>query len=126
VPNSLALLCVTAAIQLVLIIALLAQWQRGRRSMHRLVEERIGVAARSGALVHQLNQPLTAILSNAQAAQRFLAAERPDVQELREILNDIVIDDKRAAGIVRSLGSLFTETKVLETDSDSEGKPGDN
>jgi signal transduction histidine kinase len=126
VPNTLALLCVAAAIQLVLIVALLAQWQRGRRSMQRLVEQRAGVAARTGVLVHELNQPLTAILSNAQAAQRFLAAERPDVQELREILNDIVIDDKRAAGIVRSFGGLFAETKVLATDSDSEGKPSDN
>jgi two-component system sensor kinase FixL len=107
------LLATAAAVQLVLIAVLLAQWLRGRRSLHRLVQQRAGVAARTGALVHELNQPLTAILSNAQAAQRFLAAERPDVQELREILNDIVMDDKRAAAIVRGLGGLLEETKVL-------------
>jgi len=56
------------------------------------------------ALLHELNQPLTAILSNAQAAQRFLASEKVDLGELREILEDIVADDKRAAGIIRRLG----------------------
>ena len=59
------------------------------------------------ALVHELNQPLTAILSNAQAAQRFLASNPVDLQELREILSDIVTEDKRAAGIVRSIGNLL-------------------
>ena len=59
------------------------------------------------ALVHELNQPLTAILSNAQAAQRFLASDHVDLEELREILSDIVTDDRRAAGIVRSIGALL-------------------
>jgi two-component system sensor kinase FixL len=62
------------------------------------------------ALVHELNQPLTAILSNAQAAQRFLASDPVDLQELREILNDIVTDDKRAAVIARSIGAMLQES----------------
>ncbi len=61
------------------------------------------------ALVHELNQPLTAILSNAQAAQRFLASHPVDLEELREILSDIVTDDKRAAVIVRSIGAMLQE-----------------
>jgi signal transduction histidine kinase len=61
-------------------------------------------------LVHELNQPLTAILSNAQAAQRFLASDQVDLQELREILKDIVAENKRAAGIVRSIGALLRES----------------
>lgn len=61
------------------------------------------------ALVHELNQPLTAILSNAQAAQRFLASDPVDLQELREILNDIVTDDRRAAVIARSIGAMLQE-----------------
>ena len=63
------------------------------------------------ALVHELNQPLTAILSNAQAAQRFLASGPVDPQELREILNDIVTDDKRAAVIVRRIGAMLQERR---------------
>jgi two-component system sensor kinase FixL len=61
------------------------------------------------ALVHELNQPLTAILSNAQAAQRFLASDPADLAELREILSDIVADNKRAAVIVRSIGAMLPE-----------------
>jgi two-component system, LuxR family, sensor kinase FixL len=61
------------------------------------------------ALVHELNQPLTAILSNAQAAQRFLASDPVDLDELREILSDIVADNKRAAVLVRSIGAMLPE-----------------
>ena len=61
----------------------------------------------SGALAHELNQPLTAILSNAQAAQHFLAADRIDPDELREILGDIVAADQRAGEVIRRLRALF-------------------
>jgi len=44
------------------------------------------------ASLEELNEPLAAILSNAQAAQRFLAQEEPDLDEIREILADIVAD----------------------------------
>jgi signal transduction histidine kinase len=61
----------------------------------------------TASLAHELNQPLTAILNNAQVAQRFLAAEVVDVAEMREILNDIVADDKRAAEVIRRLRLLL-------------------
>ena len=53
----------------------------------------------SGSLAHELNQPLTAILSNAQAAQRHLANPAPDLAEVGEILGDIVSEDKRAGEV---------------------------
>jgi C4-dicarboxylate-specific signal transduction histidine kinase len=56
------------------------------------------------ALIHELSQPLTAILSNAQAAQRFLSNAKPDYRaELQEILADIVAHDKKAAALVSKL-----------------------
>jgi PAS domain S-box-containing protein len=61
----------------------------------------------SGSLAHELNQPLTAILSNAQAALRFLEARQPDLDEVREILRDIVSDDKRAGEVIRGLRLLL-------------------
>lgn len=61
----------------------------------------------SGALAHELNQPLTAILSNAQAALHFLAADRIDPVELREILGDIVAEDQRAGEVIHRLRALF-------------------
>jgi C4-dicarboxylate-specific signal transduction histidine kinase len=73
----------------------------------------------SGALAHELNQPLTAILSNAQAAQHFLAADRIDPQELREILGDIVAEDQRASEVIRRLRTLFKqgETQLQPLDA---------
>lgn len=71
----------------------------------------------SGALAHELNQPLTAILSNAQAAQRLLAGDRIEAQDLREILQDIVSEDKRAGEVIGRLRALFkkgdTQFQVL-------------
>ena len=61
----------------------------------------------SGSLAHELNQPLTAILSNAQAAQRFLAQNPPRIDKLAEILADIVKSDHRAEAVIQRLRSLL-------------------
>ena len=66
----------------------------------------------SGSLAHELNQPLTAILSNAQAAQRHLANPAPDLAEVREILGDIVSEDKRAGEVIRRLRLLLRKGEV--------------
>ena len=60
----------------------------------------------AASLAHELNQPLTAILSNAQAAQRFLAANPADLGEVRDILRDIVQDNSRAGEVIRRLREL--------------------
>ncbi len=59
--------------------------------------------ALSASLAHELNQPLAAVLSNAQAGLRLLAVTNPDLREIREILDDIVRDDKRASAVISSL-----------------------
>ena len=61
----------------------------------------------SGALVHELQQPLTSILCNARAAQRLLAQEEWNEQTLGEILTDIVSADKRAAEIIKRMRALM-------------------
>jgi signal transduction histidine kinase len=60
-------------------------------------------------LAHELHQPLAAILSNAQAARRFLAGSGIDPDELRAILDDIVRDDKRAGGVIHNLRAMMTK-----------------
>jgi PAS domain S-box-containing protein len=60
----------------------------------------------SASLAHELNQPLAAILSNAQAGLRFLDQGNVDLQEIREILQDVVRDDKRASTVISGLRSL--------------------
>jgi PAS domain S-box-containing protein len=66
----------------------------------------------AGSLAHELNQPLTSILSNAQAAQRFLAHGEPDLGEIRDILADIVAEDKRAGEVIRRLRLLLKKGEV--------------
>ncbi|HEX5601412.1 MAG TPA: ATP-binding protein [Pyrinomonadaceae bacterium] len=66
----------------------------------------------SGSLAHELNQPLTAILSNAQAAQRFLAHDDADLNEVRDILSDIVNQDKRAGEVIHRLRLLLKKGTV--------------
>jgi C4-dicarboxylate-specific signal transduction histidine kinase len=61
----------------------------------------------SGALAHELAQPLAAIMSNAQVAGRLLQKEPLDVPLLREIVQDIVSDDRRGAKVIRHLRSLL-------------------
>ena len=51
----------------------------------------------ASALAHELNQPLGAILRNAEAAELFMQTEKPDLEEIRAILADIRTDDQRAA-----------------------------
>jgi C4-dicarboxylate-specific signal transduction histidine kinase len=66
----------------------------------------------SGSLAHELNQPLASILSNAQAAQRFMAQDEPDLAELRDILEDIVAEDRRAGEIIYRLRALLRKEAV--------------
>jgi len=61
----------------------------------------------SGGIAHELNQPLTAILSNAQAAQHFIANKTSTPEILSEILHDIVLADQRAGEVIRRLRALF-------------------
>jgi signal transduction histidine kinase len=89
------------------------QRKRAERDLQQLQEQlsRVTRMATMGqlaaALAHELNQPLTGILSNAQAAQRILSHPNPDFEELREILSDIIKDDERASEVILRLRSLF-------------------
>jgi C4-dicarboxylate-specific signal transduction histidine kinase len=66
----------------------------------------------SGSLAHELNQPLTAVLSNAQAAQRFLDRDPPNISEVDEILRDIVSESKRAGEVIHGLRLLLKKGEV--------------
>jgi PAS domain S-box-containing protein len=74
---------------------------------------RVGILGQlSGAIAHELNQPLTAILSNAQAVQRFLDREPLNRTELQAALGDIVEADQRAADVIRRLRALLMKGKA--------------
>jgi C4-dicarboxylate-specific signal transduction histidine kinase len=68
----------------------------------------------SGSIAHELNLPLSAILWNAQAAQRVLANGNADLAEVREILNDIVSEDQRAGEVICHLRLWLKKGEVQQ------------
>jgi len=75
----------------------------------------------TASLAHQINQPLTAIRTNAQVARRLLDSDRPDVPEVRNILSDIVNDERRASDVITSVRSLLRKGELDMTSVDLPG-----
>jgi signal transduction histidine kinase len=109
------------ALQALLITDLLlerARRRRGETDLQRNREQLAHVTRIStmgelaASLAHELNQPLTAILSNAQAAQRFLNAKPAELKEVDEILEDIVTDNNRAGEVIRRMRALVKKEEL--------------
>jgi PAS domain S-box-containing protein len=66
----------------------------------------------SGALAHELSQPLAAILSNAQAARHVLNRDAPDLESLRAMLDDIIRNDRRAGAVIDRLRALLRKSDL--------------
>jgi PAS domain S-box-containing protein len=71
----------------------------------------------TASLAHELNQPLGAVRTNAQAARRLLAGKRPESlpevkAAIEDIIADIIEDNTRAAEIIRNVRALFQRGKV--------------
>ena len=60
----------------------------------------------AGSIAHELNQPLSAIVTNAGAGLRFLARDRLSGEKLREVLQDIVADGRRASEVIRTIKGM--------------------
>jgi Signal transduction histidine kinase regulating C4-dicarboxylate transport system len=66
----------------------------------------------SGGLAHELTQPLTAILSNAQAGKMMLEKKSKDMVELSSIFDDIITEDGRAGEVIHRLRGLLKKGEV--------------
>jgi signal transduction histidine kinase len=66
----------------------------------------------TASLAHELNQPLGAVLNNARAARRLLAARKPDLKEIGDALDDIARDNSRAVETIRQLRALFQRGEI--------------
>jgi PAS domain S-box-containing protein len=92
--------------------------KRAEEQMNQLRSELIHTARTStmgemtAALAHELNHPLGSILNNAYAARRFLEQDDPDLDEIRDIINDIISEDRRANEVMQKVRNLMKKTEV--------------
>ncbi|HUA39448.1 MAG TPA: ABC transporter substrate binding protein [Candidatus Sulfopaludibacter sp.] len=107
--------------QAITIAALLVQRRQRRRAELEIQRQRMElvhvarvstVGQLASALTHELNQPLGAILRNAEAAEIFLQNHQPNLDEVRAILADIRRDDKRAGDVIDRMRTLFKRRKL--------------
>jgi C4-dicarboxylate-specific signal transduction histidine kinase len=61
----------------------------------------------TASISHEINQPLGAILTNAETARAILKSPYPDLNELNDIVDDILQDDRRASEVIRRMRSLL-------------------
>jgi signal transduction histidine kinase len=61
----------------------------------------------TASIAHEINQPLGSILTNAETAQSMLRSSHPDIEELKDIIDDILRDDRRASEVIRRMRSLL-------------------
>jgi PAS domain S-box-containing protein len=64
----------------------------------------------TASVAHEINQPLAAIVNNANACTRMLASQSPDIEELREAIADIAQSATRASEIVSHTRAFFKKT----------------
>jgi two-component system, LuxR family, sensor kinase FixL len=72
----------------------------------------------AASIAHELNQPMGAILNNAEALQAILASDQPDLEELRAGVVDIIEDNNRARETIRRLWALFRRGEVTKSKVD--------
>lgn len=103
------------------IAGLLAQRAHRRRAEAEIQAQRAELAhvtrvstmgQLASALAHELNQPLGAILRNAEAAELFLQRDKPDLEEIGAILADIRKDNQRAGGVIERMRSLLKRRRL--------------
>src|SRR5204863_1560744 len=98
----------------------ITEWREAQLETQRLQHEiaHVGRVSMMGqlasALAHEINQPLGAILRNAEAAELFLQSKTPDLEEIRAILSDIRADDQRAGDVIDRMRALL-KRHVLDT-----------
>ncbi len=110
--------------QAITIAGLLAQRRQRRRAEAEILIQRMELAhvtrvstmgQLASALTHELNQPLGAILRNAEAAEIFLQGRQPNLEEVRAILADIRRDDRRAGDVIDRMRTLFKRRSLVSS-----------
>src|SRR5712672_4586396 len=122
-----ALIIAVILLQAGLISALLNahRWRRLAevQSLQRMAElahvNRFSTAGElTASIAHEINQPLGAILTNAETAEAILKSPSPDIAELNEIVVDILRDDRRASEVIRRMRSLLKKAPFEQKNFD--------
>jgi C4-dicarboxylate-specific signal transduction histidine kinase len=79
------------------------------------MSQRMAMGEMAASIVHEINQPLAAIAANADAGQRWLARERPDIEEARAAFKRIVGDSHRASAIIDEIRLMFRHDGMTMT-----------
>ncbi len=104
------------------ILSIVRDVTEGKRAQHEVQHSRLELAHISrvtvlgeitASIAHELNQPLTAILSNAQAAKHALANGRLNLHEISDMLSDIIEADQRAGDVIRRLRTWLSRDQFL-------------
>jgi PAS domain S-box-containing protein len=66
----------------------------------------------AASIAHELNQPLSGIISNASAGQRFIDRGNVDLREMRDLLADIIADGRRAGDVIRGVRSMVKKSET--------------
>jgi signal transduction histidine kinase len=115
-PRQIAFVVALILVQTGLISVLLHERRRRQlaevQSRQRMAElahvNRFSTAGElTASIAHEMNQPLGAILTNAETADEILNSPSPDIAELKDIVKDILQDDRRAAEVIRRMRSLL-------------------
>ena len=104
-------------------LAALAAWRRGRRHRRRAeallrverVERLNALGELAGGMAHELNQPLAAVLSGAQAAGRLLDDDPPALDTARQAMRQVAVQARRAADVVARLRHLIDAPDAART-----------
>jgi PAS domain S-box-containing protein len=93
-------------------LRMVEQKVREHRNMLTHLDRRATLGQMTGSIAHELNQPLTGILSDAQAGELLLKKGQLNEENAGSIFKDITADAKRASHILRNLRELFSEGKT--------------
>jgi C4-dicarboxylate-specific signal transduction histidine kinase len=88
---------------------------RNARSEVARMTQRMAMGQMAASIVHEINQPLAAVAANADAGQRWLSRETPDIEEARAAFKRIVGDSHRASAIIDEIRLMFRHDGMTMT-----------
>jgi PAS domain S-box-containing protein len=80
-------------------------WQDAREALSRATRLTV-MGELSASIAHEINQPLSAIITNGQACERFLGFSPPDLDEVKDAVGEIVRDGRRASEVLSRIRAM--------------------